>query len=412
MTTAAKPAALRASANPLVLIVLCGCCISLLTFGLRSAFGLFTDPLSAAQGWSRDVFSLAMAIQNLAWGIGQPIGGMIADRYGPARAMAGGGIMYALGLALMAYSSTPGELHLSAGVLVGLGMGGASYITVLAALGKIVPPERRSWALGLGAAAGSLGQFLVVPLGQALIVAYGWQMAALLLAGLAATVPLLASAFAGAKGAAPAAQEVELDFATTLRAAFGHTSYVLLVTGFFVCGFQLAFITIHMPAYLSDHGVSPTLAAWAIGVIGLFNVFGAYFAGVIGTKHSKKYLLSWIYAGRGVVTILFITLPLSPTTLMLFAASMGILWLSTAPPTSGLVAVMFGTRYMGTLFGIVFFSHQIGSFLGVWLGGMLFETTGSYLIVWWMTVALAFAAALIHLPIVERPAPRFAEAAA
>lgn len=246
---------------PLVLILVCGCLISLLTFGLRSAFGLFMDPVSLSNGWSRDVFAFAMAVQNLAWGIGQPIGGALADRFGPARVLAGGGVLYAIGLALMAVSSSPGTLHLSAGMLVGLGMGGASYITVLAALGKIVPPEQRSWALGLGTAAGSLGQFLVVPLGQAFIAAYGWQVAAFLLASMAATVPLLAHAFAGSNNVTDQLAESELSFAKTLRSAFAHPSYILLVSGFFVCGFQLAFITIHMPPYLADRGLSPTLAA-------------------------------------------------------------------------------------------------------------------------------------------------------
>jgi predicted MFS family arabinose efflux permease len=268
--------------------------------------------------------------------------------------LAGGGVLYALGLALMAFSTTPGSLHLSAGVLVGFGMGGASYITVLAALGKVVPPERRSWALGLGTAAGSFGQFLVVPLGQAFIAAYGWQVTVLLLAALAAAVPLLASAFAGARPAPAMAAEPDLGFAQTLRAAFGHPSYLLLLTGFFVCGFQLAFVTIHLPPYLDDRGIGAALAAWAIGLIGLFNIVGAYVAGVLGARHSNKMLLSGLYVGRAVVTVLFLTFPITPVSVLLFAAGMGLLWLSAVPPTSGLVAVMFGTRYMATLFASSF----------------------------------------------------------
>jgi MFS family permease len=400
-----------AAAAPLVLILVCGCLISLLTFGVRSSFGLFTQPVSSTYGWSREVFALAMAIQNLAWGLGQPLGGALADRFGPARVLAGGGVLYALGLALMAFSTTPGSLHLSAGVLVGFGMGGASYITVLAALGKVVPPERRSWALGLGTAAGSFGQFLVVPLGQAFIAAYGWQVTVLLLAALAAAVPLLASAFAGARPAPAMAAEPELGFAQTLRAAFGHPSYLLLLTGFFVCGFQLAFVTIHLPPYLDDRGIGAALAAWAIGLIGLFNIVGAYVAGVLGARHSNKMLLSGLYVGRAVVTVLFLTFPITPVSVLLFAAGMGLLWLSAVPPTTGLVAVMFGTRYMATLFGIVFLNHQLGSFVGVWLGGWLYQRTGSYDVAWWLSVILALAAALIHLPIAERPAPRFATAA-
>ena len=326
--------------------------------------------------------------------------------------LAGGGVLYALGLALMALSTTPGALHLSAGVLVGLGMGGASYITVLAAVGKIVPPARRSWALGLGTAAGSLGQFLVVPLGQAFIAAYGWEVTALLLASLAAAVPLLASAFAGARQAPVMEAEPDLGFTETLRAAFGHPSYLLLLAGFFVCGFQLAFVTIHMPPFLTDSGIDASLAAWAIALIGLFNIVGAYMAGVLGERHSNKMLLCGIYLGRAVVTALFMTLPMTPVSVLLFAAAMGLLWLSAVPPTSGLVALMFGTRYMATLFGIVFLNHQLGSFVGVWLGGLLYERTGSYDVVWWLSVVLSLAAALVHLPIAERPARRFATAGA
>jgi predicted MFS family arabinose efflux permease len=403
----ARPEAGRAAA-PLVLILLCGCMISLLTFGLRSSFGLFTGPISMTHGWSREVFALAMAIQNLAWGIGQPLGGALADRFGPARVLAGGGALYALGLALMAVSATPGALHLSAGVLVGLGMGGASYITVLAALGTIVPPQDRSWALGLGTAAGSLGQFLLLPLGQAFIAVYGWQVTALLLAVSAAAVPLLAAAFAGARPAPTMAAEPELGLLATLRAAFAHPSYLLLLTGFFVCGFQLAFVTIHLAPYLTDRGIDASLAAWALALIGLFNIVGAYVSGVLGARRSNRRLLCAIYVGRAVAVALFMTLPLTPASVLLFAGAMGLLWLSAVPPTSGLVALMFGTRYMATLFGIVFLNHQLGSFVGVWLGGWLYARTGSYDVVWWLSVVLSLAAALVHLPIAERPAPRFA----
>ncbi len=407
MTVAAR-SSLPATGRPLLLILACGCAISLLTFGLRGSFGLFTDPVSSSYGWSREVFAISMAIQNLCWGIGQPIGGALADRFGPARVLAVGGLFFACGLALMGYSTTPGSMHLTAGVMVGLGMGGASFITVLSALGKIVPPERRSWALGLGTAAGSLGQFLLAPLGQAFIAAYGWQTAALLLAVLAATVPLLALSFPGTAQPSGSGAEAGLSFGKTLRAAAGHGSYLYLVTGFFVCGFQLAFITIHLPSYLIDKGIGADVAAWAIGLVGLLNILGAYMAGVFGQRHSKRLLLSGIYLGRAVATALFITLPITPLSVLVFAAAMGLLWLSTVPLTSGLVAVMFGTRYMATLFGIVFFSHQLGSFAGVWLAGALYEATGSYDVVWWLCVALSLTAVILHLPIVEKPAPRFA----
>ncbi len=409
--TSGTPGDPTATRRALLLLLACGCLISLVTFGLRGAFGLFTDPVSETHGWTRETFAIAMAIQNLCWGIAQPFAGALVDRFGPARVLAIGGVLYAAGLALMVVASDPAALHLSAGVLVGIGMGGASFTTVLSVFGKIVPPERRSWALGLATASGSLGQFLLVPLGQAFIDGYGWQGAGLWLAGFAALVPLLAGAFRGAKPDRTADPVPDIGLKATLGAAFGHRSYVLLVAGFFVCGFQLAFITIHLPPYLSDKGADPGLAAWAIGLIGLFNIAGAYLAGALGARWSKTALLSAIYFGRAAATVPFLLLPLSPATVLPYAAVMGLLWLSTVPLTSGLVAVMFGTRYMATLFGVVFFSHQLGSFTGVWLAADLYTRTGSYDVVWWLNVALALGAALLHLPIAERPAPRFAAAA-
>lgn len=397
----------------LAVLVGSACAISLITFGLRSIFGLFTDPVVQGQGWSREVFALAIAIQNLFWGIGQPFAGALVDRFGPVRPLAVGGVLYALGIAVMAVAPSPLELQLSAGVLVGLGMSGASYITVLSALGRLVPEESRSWALGLCTAAGSLGQFVFAPVGQAFIAAYGWQQAALLLAGFVALVPLLALGMHGraATEAAPS-PEPELQLGEALRHAAGHRSYWLLLLGFFVCGFQLAFITVHLPPYLNDLGVSASLAGWAIGVIGFANVIGAYAVGALEKRHSKRRILSAIYFGRALIIVFFITAPVSPWSLLLFAAVMGVLWLSTVPPTSGLVAVMFGTRYLATLFGLVFFCHQLGSFLGVWLGAVLFTLTGSYSAAWWLSIALGVAAGLLHWPIVEQRAQRFLPAAA
>lgn len=394
-------------------VVGCGVLISLITFGVRASFGLFTGPLSEANGWGREVFALAVAIQNLLWGAGQPFAGALADRFGSFRVLVGGGLLYAAGVALMTVSSTPLTMHMTAGVMVGLGLAGASFTIVMAALVRRVPPERRSWALGVTTAAGSLGQFLTAPLGQAFILAYGWPTALLLLAGGVLTVPLLATALMTPPGSTSAvSQELDLGLRTTLAQAFGHPSYLLLTAGFFVCGFHVAFITVHLPPYLTDIGAGPQLAAWSIAVIGLANVVGSYVSGWLGGLYSKRWLLSAIYALRAVVIVIFVLTPVTPLGVILFAAAMGILWLSTVPPTSGLVAVMFGTRYMGTLFGVVFFSHQVGAFLGVWLGGVLYERTGSYDIVWWLGVALGVFAALIHLPIVERPAPRFAAAVA
>ena len=393
-------------------IVACGCLIAVLTFGVRASFGLFTAPISATQGWGREVFALAIAIQNLLWGAGQPFAGALADRFGSARVLAAGGLLYAVGVALMAVASTPLQMTLTGGVLVGLGLAGGSFTIVIAALARRVPPERRSWAMGIATAAGSMGQFLLAPLGQAFILAYGWQTALLLLAGIVALVPVLATAMASTPGPSISAGEVDFGLKRTLALAFGHRSYLLLTAGFFVCGFHLAFVTVHLPPYLTDHGIAPQLAAWSIAIIGLGNIVGSYAAGVISGRHSKRWLLAAIYALRSVAMALFILLPISPLTVVLFAVSIGLLWLSTIPPTSGLVAIMFGTRYMATLFGIVFFSHQVGSFLGIWLGGLFYEAYGSYDAVWWMAVALGVFAALIHVPIVERPAPRFATAAA
>lgn len=393
-------------------VVASGCLIAVLTFGVRASFGLFTIPVSAAHGWGREVFALAIAVQNLLWGAGQPFAGALADRFGSARVLAAGGLLYALGVALMAVAATPLAMNLSAGVLIGLGLAGGSFTIVMAALARRVPPERRSWAMGMATAAGSLGQFLLAPLGQAFILAYGWQTALLLLAAGAAAVPLLATAMASGAAGPGTAGEVDLGLKRTLAQAFRHRSYLLLNAGFFVCGFHVAFITVHLPPYLTDVGADPRLAAWSIALIGLCNVVGSYAAGVLGGRRSKPGLLATIYLLRAVVITLFILLPVSTPGVLLFAAAIGLLWLSTVPPTSALVAVMFGTRYMGTLFGVVFLSHQVGAFLGIWLGGLVYQRYGSYDLVWWASVALGLLAALIHLPIAERPAPRFAAGAA
>lgn len=413
---AAGTATARYSRHTIAVVVICGCLIALINFGVRASFGLFTGPLSAANGWGRDVFALALAIQNLLWGAAQPFAGALADRFGPARVLAGGGIVYALGVALMPISTTPLLLNLTAGVLVGLGLAGASFIVVISALGKLLPLERRSWAAGIATAAGSLGQFLFAPLGQAFIAAFGWATALLLLAAFALLIPLLSIPFSGAGAstghASIATSEQQLSLFEVLRQAFGHGSYRLLVAGFFVCGFHVAFITVHLPPYLGDIGVGAGWAAISIALIGLFNIVGSYGAGVLGGKHSKRWLLCLIYLARAPVIALFVLVPPTPATVLAFSAAMGLLWLSTVPPTSGLVALMFGVRHLGMLFGIVFFGHQVGAFLGVWLGGVLFERTGSYDVVWWLSVALSLFAALVHYPIDERPVPKLAAAGA
>jgi MFS family permease len=393
-----------------LLVVAAGCVISLTSFGVRSAFGLFTEPWSAAQGYGRDVFALAIAIQNICWGIAQPFAGALADRFGSWRVLAAGGLLYGVGTILAAYSSDPLSLHLTAGVMAGLGMGGASYVTVLGVLGRIASAEQRSWVLGIGAAAASLGQFLIVPLGQAFVDAYSWPTALIFLGFSAGSTVILALAFRGRDTSAPAAKESDLGLKTTLGAAFGYSSYLLLFCGFFVCGFQLAFITTHMPAYLTALGFTSTVAAWGIAIIGLANIAGAYLAGVLGAKYSKRNLLAAVYFMRGASIAIFILLPPSTIVLFIFCAVMGLLWLSTAPLTSGLVAVMFGTRYLTTLFSVVFFGHQIGSFMGAWLGGIIFTMTGNYDLMWWLSVLLSFFAAVLHMPIAEKAAPRFAVA--
>jgi MFS family permease len=398
----------------LIVALIAACVISLLSFGVRSSFGLFTDPVARELLTTRETYALAIAIQNICWGIGQPLAGIVADRYGARRVLVVGAALYAAGIAGMALATTPAGLHLTGGVLVGLGMGGASYITVLAALGRLMPESRRSWALGLGTASGSLGQFIVVPIAQAVIGAWGWKAGAWSLAAATALILLVAWPIVGDRSNTGNGTQSAADVRIwhVIRTAMTHPSYVLLVLGFFVCGFQLAFITVHFPPYLSDKGLGAQVASWAIALVGLFNVAGAYFAGVWGGRHSKKNLLAGVYFGRAVVTAAFLLLPISTATVLAFGALMGVLWLSTAPLTSGLVATFFGTRYMATLFGLVFLSHQVGSFIGVWAGGVLFERTGSYDLVWWACVALAVLAGLVNLPIRESASDRFSRLAA
>jgi predicted MFS family arabinose efflux permease len=387
-------------------VVVCGCLIATLTYGLRASLGLFTEPLSAARGWDRETFAFAIAVQNLLWGLGQPFAGAIADRFGAGRVLAVGGVLYAAGGVLMAVSTSATALTLTGGVMLGLGLSGASFLVVLTAFARLVPPDRRSWAIGLATACGSLGQFLFAPLGQAFLSEYGPATALVLLSGFIALVPLLATALTG-RGE-DTDDEPAVSTTQAIRAALSHPSYLMLTCGFFVCGFHIGFITTHLPAYLTDLGFSGSLAAWALALIGLFNVIGAYCAGLIAGAHSKRLLLSGIYAGRAVLFALFLLIPATQATVLLFGAGMGLLWLSTVPPTSGLVAVMFGIRHVGMLFGVVFLSHQVGAFLGVWLGGAIYERTGAYDAMWWLSIALALAAAMVHLPITERRAPQWA----
>jgi MFS family permease len=387
-------------------VIAAGCLIALITFGTRTSFGLFTEPLSELRGWDRETFALAIAIQNLLWGVGQPFAGAIADRYGAARVLAAGGAVYALGVALMSASTNGSTLALSGGVLVGLGLSGGSFTIVIAAFARLVPEDRRSWAMGLATAMGSLGQFVFAPLGQAFISSYGPATALVVIGGCVALVPVLAVALSGGETTDATTESSSV----AIREALTHPSYLLLTGGFFVCGFHIAFVSTHLPPYLTELGLGTALAAWALALIGLFNVIGAYGAGILGGVYSRRLLLSAIYASRAAAFALFVLVPATPATVLLFAAAIGLLWLSTVPLTSGLIALMFGTRHLGLLFGVVFLSHQVGAFVGVWLGGAVYDATGGYDLMWWLSIALGMAAAVVHLPINERPATRLATA--
>jgi MFS family permease len=381
-------------------ILICGSIVVLLATGLRTSFGLFLKPMSSQFGWGREIFALAMAIQNLLWGVFQPFAGAVADRWGAGRVVAAGGILYAVGLYIMSVTTSPSELYLGAGLLIALGFSSGGLGVVLGAVGRVARPEQRSWALGIVTAAGSVGQLLVVPMGQAFLTHFGWSGAFQLLGLCTLVMVPLAAAFRR-QGEHPDDFR-EQNLGEALGEARGHRGFWFLTAGFFVCGFHVTFIAVHLPAYLTDQGLAPELGAWSLSLIGLFNIFGSITSGVLGGKMSKKYLLSCLYLLRAVVFFAFIIVPLSTWSALAFSALIGFLWLGTVPLTSGLVAQIFGPRYMTMLFGIVFFSHQVGSFIGVWLGGYLFDATGSYIAVWWLSVALGIMAATLHLPIDER----------
>ena len=390
-------------------IVACGCMISLLSFGPRASLGFFLTPMSQANGWDRDVFGLALAIQNILWGVGQPFAGAIADRYGTMRVLCAGGLFYAIGLVLMAYSTTPGMLDLGAGVFVGFGLAGCSFSVVLGAFGKLLPARWRSLAFGAGTAAGSFGQFLYSPLAVSLMGVFGWQTALVVFGvGMLMVLPLSVAIATAPAGAGAVHGVPTQSLRQALSEALRHRSYMLLVLGFFTCGFQLAFITVHMPAYLVDKGLSVEVGGWTIAVIGLFNIVGSLTAGWLGDLMPKRYILSFIYFGRAAAVLAFISFPVTPVSAILFGAVMGLLWLSTVAPTNGIIALMFGTRWLATLAGLAFFSHQVGGFLGVWLGGVVFVNTGSYDAVWWLSVLFGLLSAVINLPIVEKPVQRLA----
>ena len=407
--TASPPQPRRVSPE---LIVFAGCLIAFVGFGPRASAGLFQLPMTTEYGWGRDVFSLALALQNLLWGLGQPFAGAMADRFGAMRVLCGGAVLYALGLVVMAYATTPRLMHLGAGVLIGFGLSGCSFNLVLGAFGKLLPEKWRPLAFGAGTAAGSLGQFFYPPIGNILIDAFGWHQALVIFAASVLLIMPLSLALASRPGAlgsdvGPTALPNQ-SIAQAIAEALRHRSYVLLVLGFFTCGFQLAFITVHLPAYLKDAGLSAWVGGWTLAIIGLANAVGSLSSGYLSTRMSKRWLLAWIYLGRSVAILAFILIPASPTSAICFGLAMGLLWLSTVPPTSSLVMLMFGTRYMAMLYGFTFFSHQVGGFLGVWLGGLMYEAYGNYSMVWWLSIALGIASAAINLPIKERPVERLA----
>ncbi len=396
-----SPAARR---FPLWAVVVAGCLIAALNFGPRSSMGFYLRPITMEHGWSRETFSLAMAWQNLLWGLGAMVFGAFADRFGTARTLTVGAILYALGMLAMEWAPTPLAFHF-AGVLVGLGVAGSAFGIVMAAFGRSVGPEKRTMVFGFATAAGSFGQFFFSPFTQGLIVTYGWKDSLTILSAIVCLIPLLAIPLQG-KPAPKSFHGHDQSIVEALTEALGHRSFLLLTAGFFVCGFQIAFITTHFPAYIQDMGMDPKWGVTTLMLVGLFNIVGSLSVGFIGMRLPKPYILSFIYFARGVVFTLFILLPLSPVTVVVFASTLGLLWLSTVPPTNALVATMFGTRYLAMLGGLVFFSHQIGSFLGVWLGGALYDVYKSYMPVWWMGVALAVFAGLVHLPIRDQPVDR------
>lgn len=390
--------------SPTVLIV-AGCLIAAIGFGIRSSLGLFLEPMTISRGWSRETFALALAIQNLFWGLGLPVAGMLADKWGASRVIMLGAVMYAAGLYFMGLVEHSSLLYLTAGVLSGIGIAFSAFSLALAAMVKVVEPSKRTLILGLGTAAGSFGQVVFSPIAQGFIQGIGWVGALTVLALMVLSlVPLAFILPSGGSDKADASTEQTLREA--LAEAFAHRGFVLLTTGFFVCGFHVAFITVHFPAYVRDLGFAPEVGAYSLSLIGLCNIAGSFLAGFFGQKFSKKYGLSAIYFLRALLILVLLLSPKTPMLILSFAAAMGILWLSTVPLTTGIIAQVFGIRYMATLFGIVFLSHQVGSFIGVWLGGVLYDATGSYDGMWWAGVVLGLLAAMIHLPIDENPLRR------
>jgi MFS family permease len=388
-------------------VLICGAAIVTLAMGIRHGFGLWLQPVTTQYGWTRENFAFAIAIQNLSWGVTGIAAGMLADKFGAFKVIIGGAILYALGLFGMAYMSTPFLFALSAGVLIGAAQAGTTYAVIYGVIGRNVPAEKRSWAMGVAAAAGSFGQFLMVPTEGFLISSFGWQQALVMLGF--ATLLMIPLSFglrehAFSNGSAPAKRDQTIMEA--LKEAFKYPSFQLLMAGYFVCGFQVVFIGVHLPSYLKDKGLSPQVASYALALVGLFNVFGTYIAGSLGQTMAKRKILSFIYFARAVSVTIFIVAPLTPMSVYIFASVMGLLWLSTVPPTNALVAQIFGIQHLSMLSGFVFFSHQIGSFLGAWMGAVIFDANKSYDVMWYIIIALGVFGGLINLPVKETAVPR------
>ncbi|WP_247652808.1 MFS transporter [Ideonella aquatica] len=404
MTDIARPRPLS-----MTQVLLCGALIVTLSMGIRHGFGLWLQPITMDRGWTRETFSFALAVQNIAWGAAGPFAGALADRFGAFRVLLVGALLYALGLVLMALATSGLAFTGATGLLIGIAQSGTTYAVVYGVIGRNVAPEKRSWAMGVAAAAGSFGQFMMVPVESWLIATWGWQ-SALFVLGCAALAIMPLALGLKEPGLAAGAARPQQSISAALREAFGHSSFRWLTAGYFVCGFQVVFIGVHMPSYLRDQGMDPSVATTALALIGLFNVFGTYAAGVLGQRLPKRHILSAIYLLRSAVIVIFLAVPLTPMSVYLFAATMGVLWLSTVPPTNAIVAQVYGVQYMSMLGGVVFFSHQVGSFLGVWLGGWIYDRAGSYTPVWWIAVALGVFAALANQPVRETPLLRPAAA--
>ncbi len=384
-------------------VLLCGAAIVTLSMGIRHGFGLWLLPITQAQGWGREEFAFAMAIQNLSWGFMGIFAGMVADKFGAFRVIALGAVVYGVGLLGMAWATDPWVFALFTGVIIGTAQAGTTYAVIYGVIGRNVPAERRSWAMGIAAAAGSFGQFLMVPVEGLLISQMGWQTALVILAAAAMLIIPLAWGLREPSLNGPGQVKRDQTIGQALKEAFKYPSFQLLMAGYFVCGFQVVFIGVHMPSYLKDHGLAPQVASYALALIGLFNVFGTYIAGTMGPQIAKKNILVFIYIGRSVAITLFLLAPLTPTSVYIFSAVIGLLWLSTVPPTNAAVAQIFGVAHLSMLSGFIFFGHQIGSFMGVWLGGYLYDKTGSYDVVWYLAIALGIFAALVNLPVRESP---------